>query len=540
MTFQLRSILLLLVAILGIAHVAGAQAPKVGDYYEDDTDLGFKVKMPKDWDFIPPEATDGNLIGKYSPPFNKYINIGPGPNQVLWLDAYLIKFDRRKEAEAESTKDAIRQASKAENLMDWVKDQIRQGNGYRVQEEKEQKIDKVPSVEYLIVGTREGIEFYVYAMLYKLREDVDVAAVFIGPADKKKWGKYESVFKKMAKSFKTVEVKELKTVAAVAGESPLRTQKRAQLHADAARTPGWVVHETPHYFILTNSDDREFVTEVKERLEAYRALFDEVVPFDEAERLWLEGRKKRAEEAKAAGEGSEEGEEGEAGEDGLQTKAATYLPRDRAVCSVVRICGKESEYKEYGGPPNSAGYWWSVTEELVLYDAQMSGGRGQTFGTLAHEAFHQYIHYLYGGLAPHDWYNEGTADFFGGYEYKHKRLKLERNERRIMRIQELIKAGEHVPIDRLIKFTHAEYYGQNDLGRSQGDCYAQGWSFVYFLRTGKKACPDWNDAWDDILDTYYKVLASTSDLDTAIDAAFAGVDLAEMERVWKDFVLKKA
>jgi len=537
MTSRLRPILLLLALLFGLSALAIAQVPKAGDFYEDDTDLGFKVKMPKDWDFIPPEATDGNLIGKYSPPFNKYISIGPGPNQVLWLDAYLIKFDRRKEAEAENVKDAIRQAGTAENLMDWVKDQIRQGNGYRVEEEKEQQIDKVPSVEYLIKGTREGIEFNVYAMLYKLDPEYDVAVVFIGPGDKKKWGKYESVFKKMAKSFKTVEVKELKTVAAVAGESPLRTQKRAQLHAEAARTPGWVVHETPHYFVLTNSDDREFVTEVKERLEAYRGLFDEVVPFDEAERLWLEGRKKRAEEEKASGK---EGEEGEEGDEGMRTQTEQYMPRDRAVCSVVRICGKESEYHEYGGPSGSAGYWWSVTEELVLYDAQMGGGRSQTFGTLAHEAFHQYIHYLYGGLAPHDWYNEGTADFFGGYEYKHKRLTLERNERRIMHIQELIKADKHVPLDRLIKFSHAEYYGNNDLKASIGDCYAEGWSFVYFLRTGAKKCPDWNDDWNDILDTYYKVLASTSDLDKAVDAAFAGVDLAELERVWKDFVLKKA
>ena len=539
MTTPLRTFLLLVLVLFVGAVDAAAQAPKVGKFYEDSSDLGFKVKMPKDCDFIPPEAIDANLIGKYTPPQNKRINIGP--NTVLWLDAYLIKFDRRPVAEAASAKDAIREAGKAENLMDWVRSSIGQGKGYRVDKEKESKVNKVPSVEYLIVGTREGIEFNVYAMLYKLHEDIDVAAVFIGPADRKKWKKYESAFKKMAKSFKPVKVERLELTAAVAGESPLRTQKRAELHAEAERTPGWEVHETPHYFILSNTKDREFLKEVKERLEAYRQLFDEVVSFDEAERLRLEGQKKRAEEARAAGEGKEE-EEGE-GIPIPPTTTSKYTPRDRVVCSVVRVCGKRSEYVEYGGPANSAGYWWPVTEELVLYDDQMGGGRRNTFGTLAHEAFHQYIHYLYGGLAPHDWYNEGTADFFGGYEYKHKRLKLDRNEKRIMRIQELIKGDKngpkHVPLDRLIKFTHAEYYGENDLGRSQGDCYAQGWSFVFFLRTGRKKCPDWNDDWNDILDVYYKTLASTSDLEKSLDTAFAGVDLDEMERVWKDFVLKK-
>ena len=33
---------------------------------------------------------------------------------------------------------------------------------------------------------------------------------------------------------------------------------------------------------------------------------------------------------------------------------------------------------------------------------------------LYHEAFHQYIYYAVGEVAPHDWFNEGHGDYFSG------------------------------------------------------------------------------------------------------------------------------
>ena len=36
--------------------------------------------------------------------------------------------------------------------------------------------------------------------------------------------------------------------------------------------------------------------------------------------------------------------------------------------SVVRVCANRDQYVSYGGPPSSAGFWNSATEELVLFD----------------------------------------------------------------------------------------------------------------------------------------------------------------------------
>ena len=76
--------------------LANAQAPKVGrEYYEDNVDLGFKVKMPKDWEFIPPQPGEKKRIGKFTPEFNKWLDLDRG-NDQLWIDAFLVKFDRRE------------------------------------------------------------------------------------------------------------------------------------------------------------------------------------------------------------------------------------------------------------------------------------------------------------------------------------------------------------------------------------------------------------------------------------------------------------
>ena len=60
-----------------LAAPALAQDPKPGDYYEDKTDLGFKIKMPAKWESIPPAPDDGNLIIKYDPKSTKDVQLGP-------------------------------------------------------------------------------------------------------------------------------------------------------------------------------------------------------------------------------------------------------------------------------------------------------------------------------------------------------------------------------------------------------------------------------------------------------------------------------
>ena len=88
--------------------------------------------------------------------------------------------------------------------------------------------------------------------------------------------------------------------------------------------------------------------------------------------------------------------------------------------------------------------------------------------------------------------------------------------------------------------SQAEYYGQNKYASESnnkwgtgGHNYAQGWSFIYFLRTGKKAnAKGWDPKWDGILEAYLRELAMTNSTEKAVDKAFADIDMDALEKAW--------
>jgi hypothetical protein len=190
--------------------------------------------------------------------------------------------------------------------------------------------------------------------------------------------------------------------------------------------------------------------------------------------------------------------------------------------SIVRVCENASEYFTYGGPRGSAGYWSPMTEELVFYDASPSKRPDDnTLSVLYHEAFHQYIHYSVGRVAPHSWFNEGHGDYYAGAKLRGRKFKIYPFKWRIGRIKNAIVQGlrpftevtdddgnvrrkweprGYTPLEDLVRFSQREYYSY------PGVCYAQGWSLVYFLREVVPKNKKYNAKWGHILDTYFDTL----------------------------------
>jgi hypothetical protein len=506
-------------ALLALTDVALAQAPKPGGkFYEDASDLGFKVKTPDGWELIPPAPDDRNLIAKFDPATNKWISLTPETN--LDLHMWLVKLDPpRAEGDAkEKTKDAMPRVGGAKDLAEWLKGET--ARELKLLSTKEIEVAKIPAVEHVFLGgnAKRG-EFRIFAVLFKLHDDASVALVFNGPGEAKRWSKYEVEFDKFVRTFRPLELKS--TRAADAEGASLRDKRRAKLQASVATTPGWKLLETPSYFIISNSDDREFLEELKERIEAIRKFYE--VDYPAA----------RVAELRAAV--PETGDARDDKDPGTKVaKSLTAVPLEVSLemsrTSVVRVCANREQYVSYGGPPSSAGFWNSATEELVLFDDKASGGRADTWAVLNHEAFHQYIFYFYGNIAPHSWYNEGTGDFYSGYRYgRNKRFTLEKFDWRDPLIKEALREGRYVPLDQFVRMTKQEYYDPMHIGRN----YAQGWSLIYFLRTGKKHnAKGWNPQWDSILDTYLTVLAQTGKVEQAVEQAYAGVDMSELESAW--------
>ena len=237
--------------------------------------------------------------------------------------------------------------------------------------------------------------------------------------------------------------------------------------------------------------------------------------------------------------------------------------------SIVRVCRNQAEYTQYGGPPNTGGYWHPGNEELVFYDyyqtaldSEKGTARRSTdkdaLLVLYHEALHQYIYYAVGQVSPHDWFNEGCGDYFSGAiipQYGDRVKDIGPSRWRISRIKDLHegKAPGFIGVERLLNAKRPEYYGPE-----VGNFYASGWAFVWFLKESPEAKK--NPQWSGLLDRYYvtlrdeytksvallgpeatleekqKVAETAKDL--ALKVAIKDVRLDQLEAAWRDYIVK--
>ncbi len=280
-----------------------------------------------------------------------------------------------------------------------------------------------------------------------------------------------------------------------------------------AMEDGWKVEDTENYIVIYNTSDQPLVRRIVKDLEDIREKYIELFP--------------------------------------------PSGPIEAV--STVRVCSSTAEYHSYGGPPGSAGYWYHVTEELVLPDATVrkkgeKTDKSNTFIILYHEAFHQYIHYSAGKLSPHSWFNEGYGDFFSGADISGGKVKkIGPNPWRVATIKKAVEDRKHVPLADIIHFEQRDYY------RNASLCYAEGWSLIYFLNTSKAA--QRHKVWSEILPVYFETLkaswaeqlerleaegkaedataklaAQKEAREAAVDAAFEDVDIWELQKAWMDFV----
>lgn len=296
---------------------------------------------------------------------------------------------------------------------------------------------------------------------------------------------------------------------------PLRAiDYRIQVRLDLVR--GWKAEDTENYIVVYDTPDQPLMRRISRDLELLRKEYEKMFP----------------------------------------------PAKPVEAVSTVRICKSRAEYLSYGAPEMSAGYWNWVDEELVFYDAETVDKHhrtsdANTFIVLYHEAFHQYIHYSTGELPPHSWFNEGTGDYFSGAVIKDGKLqRIGPNPWRLETIQDAIRSEQFVPWSQMIKFEQAQYYNP----AIRRICYAQGWAMVYFLR--KSNLVEKRAEWKKILPTYFDTLkavygAKLAALETAgkkddqeakakaglearlnaVDEAFEGVDIDELEGAWREFTL---
>lgn len=245
----------------------------------------------------------------------------------------------------------------------------------------------------------------------------------------------------------------------------------------------------------------------------------------------------------------------------VRRRLTSDLPPDRKIRSlaVVRICRDRGEYLTYGGSPASVGYFNPGCGELVLYDARTDPVGAippdhPTVRTLYHEVCHQYLHQVMSAASPQTWFGEGLSEYYAGARIRSGRvIEIDPLEEQLEYLQRKEVRAKVPPLGELLGLSRAAFYANSSI------CYPYSYALIRFLQTSDEARArrSWStlveryflklrEAWRDEVEELafggishraYEAAVVRSQLN-ALDAAFEGVDVPEMERAFWDWIAR--
>ena len=475
---------LLAAAFVGTSPMRAASAGE-NKIYRDKANK-FSCLIPAEWSAVPLEPGETEIVAKFSEKAAEAK--GVLPNQVT---VYRLGTAARAAVTGEpSLEDRLRAAMgrQANDLVELANEHFKRNEfAGSIDPAKGKPItskDDVPGLLHVTevqyaekaLADRYPKQFHLVATWAKPGENVQYGMWFRSEVARRK--KFEPVFRAVVASFRWFDdkAKEVVTLSVLDGVN-ISAAKRGEI--ERGLVAGWnvIVSSKKNYIVIYNTvKDRNHLLAkiIAERIELIREqVYEKQFP-----------PKKKIED----------------------------------VC-IVRVCGGRAEYMAYGGPGGSAGYWSPYHEELVFYDASPAkAADDDTIAVLYHEAFHQYIHYSAGRVAPHSWFNEGHGDYYAGAKLVAGKFVIKPFTWRMGIIKNALRAGAspvkdagfdrtkhgYTPLDRLTAFSQGEYYSYPDV------CYAQGWSLIYFLREIVPKNAKWNAKWGTILETYFSVLQNAA------------------------------
>jgi hypothetical protein len=417
-----------------------------------DERLGFQFKPPKDYKSVALSPTEFLVVAKYQASATDSSGDAGGKG---FHRLFELSFFPSGFTSGPAEPGEEQPATPTDRFQKMIEDQYA---NHQMTDSRELSISGSKARELRYTSDTEPIAVYCVIV-----EQSDGVFVFEGAALAQRFKDAVGDFSKAVRTFKRVEKADRTEREAELAE--MGEQDRfLQLQIEKL-PPGWKHLRTPRYLFLYNAEGG-LVKQLAERIEVMR---------DEYERLY---------------------------------------PPDKPIeaVSIVRVCNSPEEYFAYGGPQGSGGYWNYVERELVFFDYRP---REVPLLVLNHEAFHQFIYYFYGQLAPHSWYNEGHGDYFAGAkltrsnritEYgaqpaaEFNRLPGIKEGARLLSEGKGAKDGAAVPLKQLMAFHKSDYYGSK--GYDPGLCYAEGWAVVHMLREAKGQ----DEKWKQILPSYLEHL----------------------------------
>jgi len=467
----MRNQLVLFLALVLLSARADAGSLKLGRRYKDES-TGFQVTTPAKWEQVPTRFQEVAIVGKWSSDRAK----GFSANMLV------VRLLKNRIADAANPLDALKRgipgygsvlANQPKDVWEYIDRNYRVGAKDITKDEPEFRMSSKKYRAHFRIYKQRGGDESRDARAYRLvvvaaqidtveESDSTFGVIFVmSDLDFEDWERGAETIIKRFRIFDSDEEEEADEEGADPADSDaglfVDSTKKPEAWREARKNkliPGWEAIDTENYLIVYNKEvKRQLIRNIAKHIEAIRKqVYEPMFP--------------PSKEVKAI--------------------------------SVVRVCKDLDEYHKYGGPVGSAGYWSRVDEELVFY--QDKSNKKDSLRVLYHEAFHQYIHYAVGDVAPHSWFNEGHGDYYAGHNYRGGKFEADVFRWRTGIIANAIAQGSYVPLKNFLKYTQGEYYSNPSL------CYAQGWSFIYFMReVERRKIKKYKQYWG-VLDKYFDAI----------------------------------
>lgn len=183
-----------------------------------------------------------------------------------------------------------------------------------------------------------------------------------------------------------------------------RAERREEVLNEVSKSR-WTFVETAHYFLVSAVSEPEFVDELRSRCESIRKRIAEDFPLAEA-----------------------------------GPAAVLTAP------VVIRVCKDREQFSNYGGSPESGGYWDSLTRECVIYDAKADGGRGDTWAMLNGMVLLAHLDEIC-DAKPAPWFVYGHCDYYSGFQLERASYRAAPFAWRQRSIQEAIRVQRQRTLD---------------------------------------------------------------------------------------------
>ncbi|MDA1260048.1 MAG: hypothetical protein O3A20_05445 [Planctomycetota bacterium] len=476
--------LVLILAAVSAALAPDLAAQKMGRSYREFPAFGFKFKPLDSWMDVPvaPDDKESGVIAQLDAERGVYVKVEGNSRPEFKPSLLVVKVDPPKattDGGGEGEGDGLRgkidvekgtEAGVREVILRAYRGGLREAEFKEVVPEIEDvKLNKEITlkhelyVTYMVYSNGIGVDNVLDCWVLSLA-DTRIFFLWTYPdQERKDWQKA------VEKTMKTLRLTDSVEPEVSSIDSDSSYDDILAYHAnEVAQTPGWRVVETPskRYLIKTNEEDKKKINEVIKRLEASREVFEVDFPPE---------------------------------------TPITHI-------SVVRVCASQEEFHKYGSTtPGVAGWFSPRTTELVLFfDNNM--GPDAVLEVMTHEGFHQYCHFLFGQTEAHRWFDEGTGDYYGGFDMKGSKLvpdaDMSGGLKRAGEIKDMIRQGSVKPLGRHLRFDHGEWQSQ---GPSNVSGYAQSWSIIYFLRQGmrgKVSSKYWKKEYAEIIPNYIAYLSA--------------------------------